>query len=74
MGLSKPNVVWSILLLVRKGVNDVLPEREKYKRNHPFKKMYSLNIPPRGCNSLVGYVLVMHLALLINLLATNYKV
>ena len=39
MGLSKPNVVWSILLPVRIGGNDVvLPEREKYKRNHPFKK------------------------------------
>ena len=39
MELSKPNVGWSILLPVGiHGYDVVLPEREKYKRNHPLKK------------------------------------
>lgn len=37
-GLSKPNV-YSILLPMEIDGNDaVLPEREKYNTNHPFKK------------------------------------
>lgn len=39
IGLSKLNVVYSILLPMEIDGNDaVLPEREKYKTNHPFKK------------------------------------
>lgn len=39
IGLSKPNVGCSILLPVEIEGNDAaLPEREKFKTNHPFKK------------------------------------
>lgn len=35
--------------------------------------MYSLNISPSGCISLVGYSLVVHLILLVNLLGNKLQ-